>query len=81
MFGISKTAVTPPATAAVIAGWTALVLLALKRRSSWPLFSLAVLWFVTAHAIGQGIGMRQSISNYMYNQTGHFAAAGRRVCL
>lgn len=31
---------------------------------------------VTAHAIGQGIGMRQSISNYMYNQTGHFAAAG-----
>lgn len=31
---------------------------------------------VTAHAIGQGIGMRQSISNYMYNQTGHFADAG-----
>lgn len=31
---------------------------------------------VTAHAIGQGIGMRRSISNYMYNQTGHFAAAG-----
>ncbi|HHQ15053.1 MAG TPA: amidohydrolase, partial [Chromatiales bacterium] len=28
---------------------------------------------VTAHAIGQGIGMRRSISNYMYNQTGHFA--------
>ena len=31
---------------------------------------------VTAHAIGQGIGMRRSISNYMYNQTGHFADAG-----
>ena len=31
---------------------------------------------VTAHAIGQGIGMRRSISNYMYNHTGHFAAAG-----
>jgi len=31
---------------------------------------------VTAHAIGQGIGLRRSISNYMYNQTGHFAAAG-----
>jgi predicted TIM-barrel fold metal-dependent hydrolase len=31
---------------------------------------------VTAHAIGQGIGMRRSISNYMYNQTGHFAEAG-----
>lgn len=32
---------------------------------------------VTAHAITQGIGMRQSISNYMYNQTGHFAEAGQ----
>ena len=31
---------------------------------------------VTAHAVGQGIGMRRSISNYMYNQTGHFADAG-----
>ena len=31
---------------------------------------------VTSHAIGQGIGMRRSISNYMYNQTGHFADAG-----
>lgn len=31
---------------------------------------------VTAHAISQGIGMRRSISNYMYNQTGHFAEAG-----
>jgi predicted TIM-barrel fold metal-dependent hydrolase len=31
---------------------------------------------VTAHAIGQGIGMRRSVSNYMYNQTGHFADAG-----
>lgn len=31
---------------------------------------------VTAHAIGQGIGMRRSPSNYMYNQTGHFADAG-----
>jgi predicted TIM-barrel fold metal-dependent hydrolase len=31
---------------------------------------------VTAHAIGQGIGLRRSPSNYMYNQTGHFADAG-----
>lgn len=31
---------------------------------------------VTAHAVGQGIGFRRSISNYMYNHTGHFAAAG-----
>jgi predicted TIM-barrel fold metal-dependent hydrolase len=31
---------------------------------------------VTAHAISQGIGLRRSISNYMYNQTGHFAEAG-----
>lgn len=31
---------------------------------------------VTAHAVGQGIGMRRSPSNYMYNQTGHFADAG-----
>lgn len=31
---------------------------------------------VTAHAIGQGIGMRRSVSNYMYNQTGHFGDAG-----
>ncbi len=30
---------------------------------------------VTAHAVAQGIGMRRSISNYMYNQTGHFADA------
>jgi predicted TIM-barrel fold metal-dependent hydrolase len=30
----------------------------------------------TSHAIGQGIGMRRSPSNYMYNQTGHFADAG-----
>ncbi len=30
----------------------------------------------TSHAIGQGIGMRRSTSNYMYNQTGHFADAG-----
>ena len=32
---------------------------------------------VTAHAIGQGVGFRRSVSNYMYNQTGHFAAAGQ----
>ena len=32
---------------------------------------------VTAHAISQGIGLRRSISNYMYNQTGHFAEAGQ----
>lgn len=32
---------------------------------------------VTAHAISQGVGLRQSISNYMYNQTGHFAEAGQ----
>ncbi|MYA31040.1 MAG: amidohydrolase family protein [Gammaproteobacteria bacterium] len=31
---------------------------------------------VTAHAVGQGVHMRRSISNYMYNQTGHFADAG-----
>ncbi len=31
---------------------------------------------VTAHAVGQGIGMRRSPTNYMYNQTGHFADAG-----
>ena len=31
---------------------------------------------VTAHAVGQGMHMRRSISNYMYNQTGHFSAAG-----
>ena len=31
---------------------------------------------VTAHAVGQGMHMRRSISNYMYNQTGHFADAG-----
>jgi len=31
---------------------------------------------VTAHAVGQGIGMRRSISNYMYNHTGSFADAG-----
>jgi predicted TIM-barrel fold metal-dependent hydrolase len=30
---------------------------------------------VTSHGIAQGIGMHRSISNYMYNQTGHFAAA------
>lgn len=29
----------------------------------------------TSHAISQGIGLRTSISNYMYNQTGHFADA------
>lgn len=32
---------------------------------------------VTAHAISQGIGLRRSISNYMFNQTGHFAEAGQ----
>ena len=32
---------------------------------------------VTAHAISQGIGLRRSISNYMYNKTGHFAEAGQ----
>ena len=31
---------------------------------------------VTAHAVGQGMHMRRSISNYMYNQIGHFADAG-----
>ena len=31
---------------------------------------------VTAHAVGQGMHMRRSPSNYMYNQTGHFADAG-----
>ena len=31
---------------------------------------------VTAHAVGQGMHLRRSPSNYMYNQTGHFADAG-----
>jgi predicted TIM-barrel fold metal-dependent hydrolase len=38
---------------------------------------------VTSHAISQGIGMRRSISNYMYNQTGHFSNAalpGAQAC-
>jgi len=32
---------------------------------------------VTAHSIGQGIGLRRSPSNYMFNHTGHFAEAGQ----
>jgi hypothetical protein len=31
---------------------------------------------MTFHATTQGIGMRRSTSNYIYNQTGHFAEAG-----
>lgn len=31
---------------------------------------------VTAHAQSQGLGLRRSYTNYMYNQTGHFADAG-----
>ncbi len=31
---------------------------------------------VTAHAQSQGLGLRRSTTNYMYNQTGHFADAG-----
>ena len=31
---------------------------------------------VTAHAQSQGLGLRRSHTNYMFNQTGHFADAG-----
>ena len=31
---------------------------------------------VTAHGQTQGLGLRRSYTNYMYNQTGHFAEAG-----
>ena len=31
---------------------------------------------VTAHGQTQGLGLRRSHTNYMYNQTGHFAEAG-----
>jgi predicted TIM-barrel fold metal-dependent hydrolase len=34
----------------------------------------------TFHSSGMGWGSRTSISNYMYNQTGNFAAAGEAVC-
>lgn len=34
----------------------------------------------TSHASGQGWGSRRSVSNYMYNHIGHFAAAGEAMC-
>jgi len=34
----------------------------------------------TSHSGGQGWGSRQSISNYMYNHIGHFAAASEALC-
>ena len=34
----------------------------------------------TSHAGSQGIGTRQSISNYAYNHIGHFAAANEAIC-
>jgi predicted TIM-barrel fold metal-dependent hydrolase len=34
----------------------------------------------TCHSGGQGWGSRTSISNYMYNHIGHFAAAGEGLC-
>ncbi len=34
----------------------------------------------TCHAGSQGIGTRQSISNYTYNHIGHFAAANEAIC-
>ena len=34
----------------------------------------------TFHGLGSGWGSRRSISNYMFNHIGHFAAAGEFVC-
>jgi predicted TIM-barrel fold metal-dependent hydrolase len=34
----------------------------------------------TSHASGQGWGSRRSISNYMYNHIGNFAAANEAIC-
>jgi len=34
----------------------------------------------TFHSAGMGWGSRTSISNYMYNHIGHFAAAGEAIC-
>lgn len=34
----------------------------------------------TAHSVGSGWGSRQSVSNFMYNHIGHFAAAGEALC-
>ena len=34
----------------------------------------------TFHTVSMGIGTRASISNYMYNHIGHFAAAGEALC-
>jgi predicted TIM-barrel fold metal-dependent hydrolase len=35
---------------------------------------------VATHGSGMGWGSRRSVSNYMYNQIGHFAAAGDALC-
>jgi Amidohydrolase len=34
----------------------------------------------TFHSLSMGIGFRSSISNYMYNHIGHFAASGEALC-
>ncbi|HJY83360.1 MAG TPA: amidohydrolase family protein [Candidatus Binatia bacterium] len=34
----------------------------------------------TSHSAGMGWGSRTSVSNYMYNHIGHFAAAGEALC-
>jgi predicted TIM-barrel fold metal-dependent hydrolase len=34
----------------------------------------------TFHSLSMGIGFRASISNYMYNHIGHFAASGEALC-
>ena len=34
----------------------------------------------TFHSAAMGWGSRTSISNYMYNHIGHFAAAGEALC-
>jgi predicted TIM-barrel fold metal-dependent hydrolase len=34
----------------------------------------------TFHSLSMGVGFRASISNYMYNHIGHFAASGEALC-
>ncbi len=34
----------------------------------------------TFHSLSMGIGFRASVSNYMYNHIGHFAASGEALC-
>jgi predicted TIM-barrel fold metal-dependent hydrolase len=35
---------------------------------------------IAAHSVTMGMGTRQSITNYMHNHIGHFAAAGEGLC-